>query len=240
MSEGRKYDRARLLASSCREERLQQRGRSSNRNLTHAGGTASVATNVFTHGWYRAGTLILIALLGLCGCVRKQVIPLDDYASIVRGAEPPEAAVALRVEDARQLPPDRGASDIGIIHEEFGSKIVVQAGDPAAIPYLVGAATKDALRLARVGVAPQAPRTLVVTVHKFWATVPSAEERVVVGLQLQDGEGTSLLNTSVLGGAGGLIWTESNLNGVFQRALADYAERATKVFVSSDFQRQLY
>ena len=193
----------------------------------------------------RLKSLALVILLAACtgGCVHRQLIALDDYQPIMRGVGDPDVAVALLVEDGRTLPAGDDAADIGVMHESFGETTEFELSDPAAIRYLVRAATKNALRLARINVSPQAPRTLVVTIRKFWVAVPSREAHIIVGLVLQDRQGATLWSGSAVGGAGGWIWADfpqSMLRGVYQRSLANYAETASRAFASAEFQRQIY
>lgn len=168
---------------------------------------------------------------------------MDDYQPVVRGAEDPTVAVALTVEDSRRFPDPRDLTYVGVINGLFGKRTEYRVSDPVAVRYLVRAATMDALRLAGIWVLPDAPRTLVVTIQKFWVAVPSRETHVVVELALHDRDGAALWTASAAGGAGGWLLTEfaqPMMRGVYQRSLADYAETASEVFASRDFQRQLY
>lgn len=190
----------------------------------------------------RTKWLSLFVLLVPCigGCVHKELLALNDFQPVVRSVEAPDVAVALRVDDARPQRLEGDPAYIGVIHEAFGETYEFRLSDAAAIQYLVRVATRDALRLARVGVSPQAPRLLIATIRKFWVAVPSREAHVIVAFTLEDRDGEALWSGSAAGGSGGWIWTQSNLRGVYQRSLSDYAEAASKAFASRDFQRQLY
>jgi hypothetical protein len=185
--------------------------------------------------------------LGVCGggCASAVTIVLPEYQGIVRGAEDANVAVRLHVADARQT--EFGGADpmaVGTFPGELFQRREMRVTDPNRAKSLVHVATKDALRLTRVGVSASAPRALVATVRAFWldvhGRVPAA---VQVDLVLEDESGTRLWERTVTGTSGGFILLDVPgpfITKIFQWALVDYAERAMAVFAARDFQRHLY
>jgi hypothetical protein len=193
----------------------------------------------------KVGRVIIPAMIGItvvcAGCSFNVALKYDP---VVRGAEDPVVTVDLKVIDDRT--PDFGGTnktEIGRVRGGYGNPFPVYESDSQQVAHLVRDATADALRLARVGVAPDAQRVLVATVKEFWIDgYIGYKASVIVQCVLQDRDGGKLWTASISGAGGGAPWwtATSFIAPTFQKALAEYAENAAGQFGSQEFQKNVF
>jgi hypothetical protein len=192
----------------------------------------------------RQTTFRLAALLGIACVAGCSFTTQLHYDPIVTDPETPEVAVALTVVDARQ--PNYGGNEkteIGTVRGGFGNPFPVYDSDAQKVTLLMQAATADALAESRIAVQAESPRTLVVTVTKFWIDgYVGYGASVAAQCDLKDEHGAVLWSATASGSGGGVAWwgPTGHIQPTFQRALANYAEQATGLFSSTDFQKHLY
>jgi len=182
----------------------------------------------------------------LGGCAGRHTITLPDYELVEESVEAPETAVQLQIDDKRAQ--ECGGKDgvaLGRIPTDdlFVREYILRTADRGIVPYLVRAATKDALRLARVAVAGESPRTVVVTLRTFCTGGPSGEgPRIVADLGLRDQDGATVWGTTLRSAAGGgwIFSLDAHLGDSFRQALFRYVRQAQAAFTSAEFQRRIY
>jgi hypothetical protein len=183
----------------------------------------------------------LFGLVSLAGCSFTTQLHYEPTATDVQH---PDTAVALTVIDGRE--PGYGGTDktrIGTVRGGFGNPFPVYDTDAQTVSQLVQLATTDALVQSRVAVQSGSPRTLVVTVTKFWVDgYVGYGASVVAQCDLKDEHGIVLWSGTATGsGSGVRLWVPvSFVQPTFQKALANYVEQATGLFSSTDFQKHLY
>lgn len=194
--------------------------------------------------------LRLAALFGVVTIAGCSFTTQLHYEPSVSDEQQPDTAVALTVIDGRQ--PDYGGTDatrIGTVRGGLGNSFPVYDTDPLQVPQLVQLATTDALVQSRVAVQTGSPRTLVVTVTKFWIDgYVGYGASVVAQCDLKDEHGDVLWSGTASGSGSSVnvlvgvlnVWTARFAQPAFQKALANYSERATGLFSSTDFQKHLY
>lgn len=185
----------------------------------------------------------VISVLGLSAC--NYQVSLHEYRPIVRGAEDPNVAVSLRVEDSR--PPDQGGVDpslIGTVRGRFGEPYPLHASEGRLIEQLVRSATVDGLRLARAAVVADSPRALVAAVKSFWIDGYMANVAVVeVELSLYDDHLQLLWRTTVRGSSGGVgvfDFAGMVIPGTIDRALNAYAMQLSAEVGQPAVQKHLF
>jgi hypothetical protein len=111
-------------------------------------------------------SLTVLGLILVSACSFRTPI---EYRPIAGGAEDPLTTVKLQLVDARES--DAGAIDpheIGRVRGLLGNPFPLYEAASHSVRNVTRDATVDALRLARVGVSDQSPRTLVTTLKTFW------------------------------------------------------------------------
>jgi hypothetical protein len=163
------------------------------------------------------------------------------YRSIA--APPPSlrAKVSLEVVDSRESKlGGREKNLVGQVRGTYGNPFALREAAPVA--QIVAAATSDALLHAGVRAQPDASRTMIVTIKKYWIDgYIACTANIETQIALRDREERLVFSQLIRGDATGsvAIAPQTELEGIFQNALERYARAAVASFQSPAFQNAL-
>jgi hypothetical protein len=154
---------------------------------------------------------------------------------------PSRAAVGLSVVDSRE--PKLGGVEknlVGQMRGGFGNPFALR--EESAVSGIIAAATTDALLHSGVKAVPDASRTMVVAVKKYWFDgYVSCTAKIEALVEVHDSEQRIVFSQMIAGEASGPVAfaPQSDAEEIFQNALVQYVGAAQRIFQSSTFQNAL-
>ncbi len=174
------------------------------------------------------------------GCVAGVVTEVQ-YRPIETPPPAPRATVRLEVVDSREAKLGGQEKDlVGQVRGTYGNPFGLREAAPVA--QIVAAATSDALSHAGVRAQADASPRLIVVVTKYWVDGYSMyTANVEAQVELRDAKQQLLYSQSIRGQAEGHVAfaPQTELEHIFQSALAQYTSAAVESFQSPAFQNAL-